>query len=106
MVPAMEATPKIEEKPEPKPEEKPKKKKRPSRADVWMDACQQIMNGLETLQDLKSQFEEWKDNMPDSLQSGETYQKLEAICDLDLDSIDSIVGEADGLDLPLGFGRD
>jgi len=88
------------------PSKKVKKKKRPSRQDEWSFGCQQIRDGLQTLQEMKSDFESWRDNMPDSLQGGGTYQKLDAICDLDLDSIESTLDEVEAVELPLGFGRD
>ena len=64
------------------------------------------MQALEELVEMKSEFEEWKDNLPESLQQSAVGEKLEAVCDIDLDSALEAVTEAEGADLPLGFGRD
>jgi hypothetical protein len=85
---------------------KSKKKKRTSRRNEWDFGCQQIRDGLESLQSMKQDYEAWKDSMPDSLQSGETYRMLEEISDLDLDGIESTLDEAEAVELPQGFGRD
>jgi len=52
-----------------------------------------------TLVGLQQEFQEWRDNLPETLQSGALAEKLDAICDLDL-------SELEGIEVPLGFGRD
>ena len=41
-----------------------------------------------------------------NLQSSAVGEKLETICDLDLQSISDTLNEVEGLDMPRGFGRD
>lgn len=82
------------------------KKKSNSRAVRWSDACAKALEGLEALEELRLEYEEWKENLPENLQSSPLGEKLEAVCDLDIESAKSMVEEAEGLDLPLGFGRD
>lgn len=112
---------------------KPKRAKRvrpPSRVKRWGDAVAKIQaaidgaravldaeleEGVSELEELKEEFESWKDNLPENLQQSPLGEKLEAVCDLDLDFTDltsalddaeSKLSEAESIDLPLGFGRD
>lgn len=89
-----------------------------SRAERWQSAVRKaaiarddIGDALLELADLQSEFEEWRDAMPDNLQGSSTYEKLDAICDLEIDRdavLDPLdfLDEADGIDIPIGFGRD
>lgn len=77
------------------------------------DAKQFASDALEMLRDVQSEYQEWYDNMPEGLQSSPTGEKLSAVCDIDLnpdeddlDAIDDAVGEAEGAELPMGWGRD
>ena len=84
---------------------------------LWAAACSRALAGLEEaragIEDLKSiqeGYEELKDSLTEGLTQTPFGQKLETICDLDLkidleDAINS-VSEAEGAELPLGFGRD
>ena len=68
------------------------KRRGPSRPRVWTDA-------VEMLQELQQEYRDWYENMPEPLKSSALGEKLEAICELDLDELASI-------DPPLGYGRD
>jgi len=81
-------------------------KKRPSRSQRWGEAAGDAIGALETLVELQGEFEEWKDNLPEGLQQSAMGEKLEAVCEIDLQGALDAVQEADGADLPLGFGRD
>ena len=104
-------------------------KKQPSRAERWAqaiagctaaldklaDACSDLESAVQELVDVQGEFEAWRDNLPENLANSALGEKLEAICDLDLDSVlnsvdvdaaRGVIDEASGLDLPLGFGRD
>ena len=65
---------------------------RRSRPQRWQDA-------VRTLLDLQDEYREWLDHLPDSLRESALADKLEAICELDLDELDSA-------EPPLGYGRD
>lgn len=81
--------------------------KRPtSRPARWTAACARALDGLEELADIQSEYGEWLDNLPEGLDQSPVAEKLEAIRDLDLETARDTVGEADSLELPLGFGRD
>jgi hypothetical protein len=96
----------------------PSRIKRQSRAQRWADAVNRAQlarsdldDALSELADLKQEFEDWRDNLPENLQSSALGEKLDEVCDLDLDRdaiMDAIdfLDTAEGLDLPLGFGRD
>lgn len=85
---------------------KVKKPKKESRAARWARVASEAHAKVEELKDMQGEFEEWRDNVPDSLQSSPMYEKLDTICDLDLDGALSTLDEAEGADVPLGFGRD
>lgn len=85
---------------------KVKKVRAPSRGARWSDASSRASAALEELKSIRGEFEEWKDNLPESLQSSPVGDKLETICDIDIQSAIDLVGELEGADLPMGFGRD
>lgn len=99
------------------PKKKATKNRPPSRSKRWEEAASdaraafdQLQSALETLKDIQSEFEEWKDNLPENLQSSALGEKLETICGLEIegkaDDLESLIDEIEGADLPLGFGRD
>jgi hypothetical protein len=78
---------------------------------IVQDAMAALRTTMETLEDLRAQYEETRDNVPENLQSSPYYEKLDAIASLDftcedLDEIENAIGEAESAELPLGFGRD
>lgn len=62
-----------------------------SRVQRWQTA-------VELLRELQAEYQEWLDNLPESLEDSTLAEKLQAVCDIDLDELD--------VDLPKGFGRD
>lgn len=95
-------------------------KKNPSRADRWSEAtervrtlCDDLSVALESLKDVRSEYEDWRDNLPENLQSSALGEKLETVCDIDIESaldsvkeVEELMDECEGVDLPRGFGRD
>ncbi len=77
-----------------------------SRPKRWVAACSKAMDGLQELIELQEEYQEWRDNLPEQLESSAVAEKLDTIVDMDLQSALDVVEEADGADLPLGFGRD
>lgn len=91
-----------------------------SRPDRWADAAgdartalDPLREALEALNEVRREYEEWRDNLPENLQSSALGDKLNTIADIDLDSaissiddIDSTLSEAEGADMPRGFGKD
>ena len=69
---------------------RPKDKR--SRAQRWIDAVQELV-------DLQAEYQAWLDSLPENLRSSALAEQLEAICDLDLDSLQEV-------EPPRGFGRD
>jgi hypothetical protein len=63
-----------------------------SREHRWLAA-------VETLQELQAEYQQWLENLPDSLRESPVGQKLEEVCNLDLESLADV-------DLPRGWGRD
>lgn len=82
------------------------RKKAPSRVDRWNDAAARAVTALQELVDIKSEYEEWLDNLPENLRDSALGEKLQAVVDLNLDEALDIASEAENADLPLGFGRD
>ena len=65
---------------------------RRSRPQRWRDAVQILV-------DLQAEYQDWLDNLPDSLQATSLTERLEEICEYDL-------GDLETLEPPRGFGRD
>ena len=107
---------------------KPRKKKESnSRVARWGRAVESLQNALSDLESAKSdfesaleeiksireEFESWRDNLDGKFEGSALVEKLEAVCEIDLDSceidlgdIENLIGECESADLPLGFGRD
>src|SRR5262245_17953987 len=106
-----------------------KKQKPKSRPQRWADAAaelqaaigelegaaQQYAEALEELRAVQEEYSEWKDSLPENLANSALGEKLEEVCNMDLegDMLESaiedartIADEAEGVDLPRGFGRD
>lgn len=104
----------------------PKQKSRPVRwakavsaataaRDKVTEAADDLVAALSELSDIKNEYEEWRDTLPENLQQSALGEKLDEVCDLDFDSDDPLndwesisdaIDQAGGIDLPLGFGRD
>lgn len=77
------------------------------------EAQSELNDAMSDLRALQDEYQDWHTNMPDSLQSSTLAEKLEAICNLDLEDveidvseIDDKLREAEEAELPQGFGRD
>lgn len=82
------------------------KQKKQTRGARWTAAAGKAQEALQELVELQQEYESWKDNLPENLNDSPVGQKLEEVCGLDLQSALDTAEEAEGLDLPLGFGRD
>jgi hypothetical protein len=85
---------------------KPKRVKPKSRSARWGEAASAASAALTDLKDIQQEFQDWMDNLPENLQSSNLADKLQTVCDLDIEGAQSTIEEAEGADLPLGFGRD
>lgn len=113
------------------PAKRPKKVKPPSRGDRWAQAVGAAKDALAAIQaahgdletamadlcEVQSEYSEWKDNLDGKFEGSALVEKLDAVCDLSFDSIasdletaigeaESTLDDAEGAELPLGFGRD
>jgi hypothetical protein len=77
-----------------------------SRRERWESAVADALASLQELVDLQQEYQEWADNLPENLEASPVGEKLEAVCELDIAGAMQTIEEADGTDLPLGFGRD
>jgi len=89
-----------------KPLRKPRKPKRLSRGQRWANAASEAMAALDVLTEIQGEYQDWLDNLPENLQSSALGDKLNDVCNLDIEGAKSTVEEAEGMDMPLGFGRD
>jgi hypothetical protein len=64
----------------------------PSRPERWATA-------VSTLVALQNEYRSWFDNLPANLEGSQLAERLEAICELDLEELQAI-------DPPRGYGRD
>lgn len=90
-----------------------RKPKRLSRAARWSAAAAKASEAkdlleaaLSDLRDIQSEYSDWKDNLPENLSNTPLGEKLEAVCDLDLELDLSVLEEAESIELPQGWGRD
>lgn len=108
-----------------------KAKRPPSRSARWAEAVAAALEAINemsgqldaldeaiaNLRGIQEEYEEWQGNLPENLQSSALGDKLETIVGLDIESIaDSVrsaiedaqanIEEAEGAELPQGFGRD
>jgi hypothetical protein len=77
----------------------------------------ELESALEEVRSIQGEYSDWKDNLHENLASSATGEMLETGCDFDFDfdaeqlrsavsELDSVLEEAEGADLPRGFGRD
>jgi translation elongation factor EF-G len=87
----------------------------------------ELFTAMEALDEVKQEFQEWRDNLPENLSGSALGEKLDTVVDLetdpsnlgidvgnieapeielDLDEVSTAIDEAEGAELPLGFGRD
>lgn len=110
---------------------KVKREKPKSRTQRWHDAisiAQKALEALRTaaseldsavadLESVREEYADWRDNLPENLQQSSLGEKLDAVADFEFadlvsaindaaDEVENTLGEAEGADLPLGFGRD
>jgi predicted Zn-dependent protease with MMP-like domain len=77
-------------------------------------AMGEVESAFSELQELQQEYQDWYDNLPEGLAQSTTADLLEQITNLELEFSDSlsleeleqIIGEAEGVELPRGFGRD
>jgi len=62
---------------------------------------QQWADAVQTLADLLNRFQQWRDNLPASLENSATAEALDAVLELR-----GYVEELQAVQLPKGFGRD
>jgi hypothetical protein len=107
------------------------KSKPKSRTRRWQDAAAHAADAVAELREAQAKLEEaaselrevqeeyelWKDALPENLQSSALGEKLEELCNLDIESLadsvtsaideaEDVISEAEGIDPPRGFGRD
>ena len=69
-------------------------------------AASAAVDAIAELQEIQQEYLDWQENLPENLESSPVSDKLTRIVDIDLDGALDTINEADGADLPLGFGRD
>ena len=72
----------------PAPPRPPRRKPRPAR---WATAVAELRT-------LQAEYQAWRDNLPEGLASSRVAERLDEVCDVDLEALD--------VELPRGFGRD
>lgn len=85
---------------------RPRKQRPLSRPARWAIAASAAVAALDELKSIQEEYQGWLDNLPDNLQGSALADKLNDVCNIDLDSAIDAANEADGADLPRGFGRD
>lgn len=84
-----------------------------------------LSNAMDEIRSIQEEYNEWYGNMPEGLQNSATGEKLSTIEGMDLsvefeladasaspefesniDEVESALDEAEGADLPMGYGKD
>lgn len=106
-------------------------KRPPSRPKRWAEASGRALacldhllphlddleSAISELDEVRQEYAEWRDNLPENLANSPLGEKLNEVADLELDDLATAVRdaieeaqgkleEADGIDLPRGFGKD
>jgi len=110
---------------------KPKRQKPKSRSKRWAEAVSDALKAIEEIEsklddletavselhDVQGEYEEWRDNMSENLRSSAMGEKLDTVCDIEIEDLASTlreaveeakgkIEEANEAELPQGFGRD
>lgn len=84
--------------------------RRQSKQARFSTALEKIREGLEEINDIKSDLENWRDGLQGTnLENSDLYSRLDEACDtLDeqTSTIDDALNELDSVEIPRGFGRD
>lgn len=81
------------------------KPSKPTLNQQWHDACNKAEEAVETLQNLQADADTWLQKLANK-GHGEMRRKLQALLQLDLRTVYTIVLLAGSMDFPKGFGRD
>lgn len=76
-----------------------------------VDAKNSAVEAFQELESIRTEYEEWKDNLPENLSGSPLADKLDEVCNLDftsedLDEMESTISDAEQIELPRGWGRD
>ena len=77
-----------------------------SRPQRWAKAIEAARDAAQKLEDIRDEYQEWRDNLPENLEGSATAEKLDEVIEFDIDQIRDALDEAENLELPRGFGRD
>ena len=77
-----------------------------SRPKRWHAAIEVARAAVIDLEELRDEYQDWLDNIPEGLEDSPVAEKLQEIVDLDLEGVTDSLDEFDNAELPLGFGRD
>jgi hypothetical protein len=72
----------------------------------------EVEAALSDLNEIRDEYAEWRDNLPENLHGTTLYERLETVADMDFDvdldlsELENAIDGAECADLPLGFGRD
>tara|TARA_R100001086_G_scaffold159971_1_gene85901 strand:+ start:195 stop:479 length:285 start_codon:yes stop_codon:yes gene_type:complete len=84
--------------------------KKMTKQQEWGNYCDQAIRAIDELIMMQGDFQGWLDTVPDNLQAGATFDRLEQVCEFDLSGAVDMLMEAIDVELPRGyrlaFGRD
>lgn len=72
-------------------------------------AATRIEQAAGAMSELRDEYQEWYDNLPEAFLDSPTSEKLEEVIDRLcewIDQLEEVTAEARDLDLPIGYGRD
>ncbi len=72
-------------------------------------AFSDVESAFDDLREIQEEYQEWRDNIPEGLESSPVAEKLDAVIEIDLEMdswVEDTLDELENAELPLGFGRD
>jgi len=81
--------------------------KKISRAKRFDEALNKLSQAFAEFSDLKDEYQEWRDTIPQNLEGSATAEKLDEVLECSaFDDIENAQSELEAIELPKGFGRD
>ena len=87
-----------------------------SRPKRFAKIVEDLQTNISLLTELKDEYEQWRDSMPENLENSPTGMKLEDtvnILETAIDTLDNLINESENAtseleccELPMGFGND
>jgi DNA repair exonuclease SbcCD ATPase subunit len=77
-----------------------------SRIARWERLVTEASVAIDELKEIQEEYQDWRDNLPENLESSTVADLLDAVCEIDFEGASAVLDESFYVELPRGFGRD